>query len=293
VDLKGFLAGNRALVEGQLRTLFSALPGLSQPLKEAMEYSVFSEGKRIRPCLAIAACEAMEGQVEDVLPFAAAIEMIHTYSLIHDDLPCMDNDDLRRGRPTCHRVFGEAVALLAGDALLTEAFRVMADSHFCRVPPPVAQKVLYEIAKAAGAAGMVAGQAMDVVYEGKVGTKKIVNFIHRNKTSALIRASVVTGALVGRADRRHLSRFSAFGEAIGLAFQIKDDLLDVEGSEADVGKKLKKDWEKQTYVRYYGVAASKARIEALLKKAVESLAFLGKRADMLVQIANYIGHRSS
>lgn len=292
MDLEAFLAGNRKLVESQLRTLFSTLPGFSRTLKEAMEYSLFSDGKRIRPSLAIAACEAMEGRTEEVLPFAAALEMVHTYSLIHDDLPCMDDDDLRRGKPTCHKVFGEAVALLAGDALLTEAFRVMADPRTCHVPSSVAQRVIFEVARAAGAAGMVAGQAMDVLSEGKTGTKRIVNFIHRNKTSALIRASVLAGALVGRAGRVQLKAFTTFGESIGLAFQIRDDLLDVEGSEAEVGKKLNKDAEKQTYVKHYGVAGSKARIESLADKAVASLAFLGERASMLIQIANFIGRRS-
>ena len=292
MDLERFLAGNRKLVESHLRTLFSNLPGFSHTLKDAMEYSLFSDGKRIRPSLAIAACEAMEGRADEVLPFAAALEMIHTYSLIHDDLPCMDDDDLRRGKPTCHKVFGEAVALLAGDALLTEAFRVMADPQLCRVPPSVAQRVIFEVARAAGAAGMVAGQTMDVLSEGKAGTKRMVNFIHRNKTSALIRASILSGALVGRADRLQLRAFTTFGESIGLAFQIRDDLLDVQGTEAEVGKKLNKDAAKQTYVRHYGVEASKARIESLVDKAVASLAFLGKRANMLIQMANFIGHRS-
>ena len=140
---------------------------------------------------------------------------------------------------------------------------------------------------------MVAGQTMDVVYEGKRGTKRIVNFIHRNKTSALIRASVLAGALVGKAKRREMKAFATFGESIGLAFQIRDDLLDVEGTEAEVGKKLKKDTEKQTYVKHYGIAASKARIERLVEKAASSIAFLGAKADMLVQFANFIGHRSS
>ena len=257
-----------------------------------MEYSLFSEGKRIRPGLAIAACEAMGGDVEMVLPFASAIEMIHTYSLIHDDLPCMDNDDLRRGKPTCHKMFGEAVALLAGDALLTEAFRVMTDPAESPAPSEVTQKVVYEIARAAGAAGMVAGQTVDVIYEGKKGTKSIVNLIHRNKTGALIRASVLAGALVRNANKKELKCFTVFGESIGLAFQIRDDLLDVEGTEAEVGKKLQKDMEKQTYVRYYGIAASKARIDGLVNKAIASLRFLGPRADMLVQVANFIGHRS-
>ena len=213
MDLTTFLAEKRVLVGNRLRAIFSAIPAPSGILKDAMEYSLFSDGKRIRPGLAIAACEAMDGDVEMVLPFAAAIEMIHTYSLIHDDLPCMDNDDLRRGKPTCHKMFGEAVALLAGDALLTEAFRVMTDPRQLTAPPEVTRKVVYEIARAAGAAGMVAGQAVDVVYEGKKGTKRIVNLIDRNKTGALIRASVLTGALVGNANKKELQCFARFGES--------------------------------------------------------------------------------
>jgi geranylgeranyl diphosphate synthase type II len=204
----------------------------------------------------------------------------------------MDNDELRRGKPTCHKMFGDAVALLAGDALLTEAFRVMTDPRESSASPEITRKVVYEIARAAGAAGMVAGQAVDVIYEGKKGTKSIVNLIHRNKTGALIRASVLTGALVGNANKKELKCFTIFGESIGLAFQIMDDLLDVEGTEAEVGKRLKKDTEKQTYVRYYGIAASKARIDALVNKAIAALRFLGPGADMLVQVANFIGHRS-
>jgi geranylgeranyl diphosphate synthase type II len=184
------------------------------------------------------------------------------------------------------------VALLAGDALLTEAFRVMTDPRLCRVSPETTQKIVYEVSMAAGADGMVAGQTLDVLYEGKRGTKRIVNFIHRNKTSALIRASILTGALVGKANKKELKAFETFGESVGLAFQIRDDLLDVEGAEAEVGKKLNKDTEKQTYVRYYGISASKTRIEELVEKAISSVAFLGPKADILVQIAKFIGHRS-
>ena len=291
MDPTGFLTEKRVLVENELRMIFSTFRPSSSTLMEAMEYSLFADGKRIRPGLALAACEAMGGDVEVVLPFAAAIEMIHTYSLIHDDLPCVDNDDVRRGKPTCHKIFGEAVALLAGDALLTEAFRVMAAPRK-RPSPDVTQRVIYEIAGAAGAGGMVAGQAMDVAYEGKTGTKRIVNFIHRNKTSALIRASVLTGAIIGNAKRGELKCFATFGDSIGLAFQIRDDLLDVEGKEAEVGKKLKKDTEKQTYVKHYGIAASKARIDELVDKAVASVGFLGLKGEILVQIANFIGNRS-
>lgn len=293
MDLQNFLAAKKVIVENYLRTVFSSLSGRSGILKEAMEYSVFSNGKRVRPALAIAACEAMDGEVEQLLPFACSLEMIHAYSLIHDDLPCMDNDDMRRGKPTCHKVFGEGIALLAGDALLTEAFRIMADPRYSAVHPSVAREIIYEIAFAAGAEGMVGGQTMDVVYEGKKGTKSIVNFIHSAKTSALIRASVRTGALVGLASPPKLAKLTTYGESIGLAFQIKDDLLDAEGNEAEVGKKLKKDAEKQTYVKHYGIEASKARIDDLIDRAVSSVQFLGPRADILIQFANFIGHRSS
>ncbi len=293
MDLQNFLATKKVLVESKLRDIFSSFSASSKVLKDAMEYSLFSDGKRIRPALAIATCEAMDGDVEQVLPFASAIEMIHTYSLIHDDLPCMDNDEMRRGRATCHKVFGEAVALLAGDALLTEAFRVMADPRYLAVPPAVAAEIIYEIGRAAGAEGMVAGQTMDVIYEGKKGTKNIVNFIHRTKTSALIVASVRTGALVGHAPPDKLSRLTTYGECIGLAFQIKDDLLDEEGDEAEVGKKLKKDSDKQTYVKHYGIEASRAKIDDLVKRAVSSVQFLGPRADILKELAHFIGHRSS
>jgi geranylgeranyl diphosphate synthase, type II len=293
MDLKDFLAQTKSLVEDRLRAIFVTLPASSGALKEAMAYSVFSDGKRIRPAIAIAACEAINGSADDVLPFAASIEMIHSYSLIHDDLPSMDNDDLRRGRPTCHKVYGEAIALLAGDALLTEAFRVMADPHGSKLPKSIIQKIIYQIALAAGASGMVAGQAMDIIYEGKEGTKKIVNYIHKNKTSALIRSAVLAGALAGRANRSQLRSFAAFGESIGLAFQIKDDLLDVEGDEGQVGKKLKKDVDKQTYVKYYGVAASKKRVAELVERALSSIAFLGPETDILTQIAGFVAQRSS
>jgi geranylgeranyl diphosphate synthase, type II len=292
VELRSFLAEKRELVESRLRTICSAFPASSGKLKEAMEYSLLSDGKRIRPILAIAACEAAGGTAAAVLPFAVAIEMIHTYSLIHDDLPCMDNDDLRRGRPTCHKVYGEAIALLAGDALLTEAFTVMTDRHNAEVSPATARRIVHEVALAAGASGMVAGQSMDIAYEGRKGTKRIVKYIHRNKTSALIRAAVLAGAMAGRARAVQLKGFRIFGESIGLAFQIRDDLLDVEGTEAEVGKRLQKDADKQTYVRHYGIAASKAYMNALIDRAESSLAFLSEKADTLLQIARFVGNRS-
>jgi geranylgeranyl diphosphate synthase type II len=293
VDLGTYLHEKKIIIEDTLRDIcssFSTSPGM---LRDAMEYMLFSNGKRIRPILAIAACEAKEKSSDDLLPFACAIEMIHTYSLIHDDLPSIDNDDLRRGKPTCHRVFGEAVAILAGDALLTEAFRVMADTRYTeRIHPKIIKQIIFEIAMAAGTEGMVGGQVMDVLYDGKEGTKNILNFIHIHKTTALIRASVRTGSIIGGAKIKELTRFTRYGECIGLAFQIMDDLLDAEGDEEIVGKRLKKDTSKQTYIKHYGIVASKIRLEQLIEEAIESVEFLGGNSKILVELARFIGNRA-
>jgi geranylgeranyl diphosphate synthase type II len=294
VDLRTFLNEKRIVVEDFLRLIFASFTTSPEVLKDAMEHSLFSEGKRIRPILALAVCETKRGKAAAVLPFACAIEMIHTYSLIHDDLPCIDNDDLRRGKPTCHKVFGEAVALLAGDALLTEAFRVMTDPRFSsQTPPAIAREILYEIAQAAGAEGMIAGQVVDVLYDGKEGTKSILDYIHRNKTAALIRASVRVGALAGAAATRELQQFTTYGESLGLAFQIGDDLLDAEGDEKIVGKKLRKDVTKQTYIKHYGVAQSRARLDELVNEAIEAVKFLGPGGEALTELAEFVGKRSS
>lgn len=263
-------------------------------LRDAMEYSLFSDGKRIRPILAIAVCEANGKVSDDLLPVACAIEMIHTYSLIHDDLPSIDNDDLRRGKPTCHKVFGDAIAILAGDALLTEAFRIMADSHYTyRISPKVLKQMIFEIALASGAEGMVGGQVMDVLYDGKEGTKNVLNYIHIHKTSALIRASVRIGAIMGGAKVKELKNFTKYADCIGLAFQITDDILDEEGDEEVVGKRLKKDSGKQTYIKHYGITASRIKVEQLIEEAVESLRFLGDHAKILSDIARFVGNRVS
>jgi geranylgeranyl diphosphate synthase, type II len=294
VDTRSFLNEKRLVVEDFLHSVFATFTTSPDVLKDAMEHSLFSEGKRIRPILALAACDAKKGDAACVLPFACALEMIHTYSLIHDDLPCMDNDDMRRGKPTCHKVFGEAMALLAGDALLTEAFRVMTDPRFsAHTPPAIATRMIHEVARAAGAEGMIAGQVVDVLYDGKEGTRTILDYIHRNKTAALIRAAVLVGALAGEATTPELEQFTKYGESLGLAFQVGDDLLDAEGDEKLVGKKLRKDVTKQTYIKHYGIAQSKARLDELITEAVQALAFLGPRGEVLSELALFVGKRSS
>jgi geranylgeranyl diphosphate synthase type II len=206
----------------------------------------------------------------------------------------MDNDDLRRGRPTCHVVFGEAMAVLAGDALLTEAFRVMASTgNMTPGQASVACRIIFEVARSAGVEGMVGGQVLDVIYEGQEGSKEILDAIHRSKTAALLRAAVLAGALVAGVGDAMIARFTAYGDCIGLAFQIKDDLLDVDGDETEVGKRLKKDDAKQTYVKHYGIEASKQRITELINQAIVSIECLGPDGKMLVELARRMGDRAS
>ena len=294
MDLAAFLREKQIVVEESLKEIFSSLKTSPSVLRDSMGYMLFSHGKRIRPILAIAACEAQGKASDDLLPFACAVEMIHTYSLIHDDLPSLDNDDVRRGKPTCHKVYGEAMAILAGDGLLTEAFRIMADGRYAeRISPKIAKQVIFEVASAAGAEGMVAGQVMDVLYDGKEGTKNILEYIHSHKTTALIRASVRVGAIMGGAKTRALQKFTKYGECLGLAFQIMDDLLDVEGDEETVGKRLKKDSNKQTYVKHYGVVASRIKLEQLTDEAIRSVQFLGENSAVLTELARFIGSRVS
>ena len=292
MDLSSYLHEKKIVVENALKEIASSFQGSPTVLRDAMEYMLFSNGKRIRPILAITACEAKGRNSDALLPFACAVEMIHTYSLIHDDLPSIDNDEMRRGRLTCHKVFGDATALLAGDALLTEAFRVMADNRYTDgINPKIGRQLIFEVASAAGALGMVGGQVMDVLSEGIQGTKDILNFIHTHKTTALIRASVRVGAIFAGAKIRELRKLTKYGECVGLAFQVKDDLLDAEGDEATVGIRLKKDSNKQTYIKHYGPKASRIRLDRLVDEAVQATQFLGDQSTRLAEIARFIGSR--
>jgi len=296
VDLKVYLERRRRAVDKALERYLPGDKSHATTLIRAMRHSLFAGGKRIRPILALASAEALAGETRPVLPFACALEMVHTYSLIHDDLPAMDDDDLRRGKPTCHVVFGEAVAILAGDALLTEAFRVMAGAALQQgVNKTRALRAIREIAEASGAHGMVSGQVADIEAERSEPNLALVEFIHVRKTGALLLASVRTGALLSGASERALRKLSRYGECLGLAFQIADDILDAEGLTQVTGKRAGRDQvlQKVTFPAVMGVPAAKERASDLLAQAVAELEVFGRRAEPLRQIARYVVARAA
>ena len=264
-------------------------------LHRAMRYSLLAGGKRLRPILVLAAGEAFGAETEDLMPAACAIEMIHTYSLIHDDLPAMDNDDLRRGRPTCHKAFGEAVAILAGDALLTQAFRVLAMDAPRRNPEPQV-RVIRELATAAGTVdGMIGGQMADIENEGKQVDRPTLEYIHRSKTGALITAPVVVGGIIAGATEKQIEHLRAYGERIGLAFQIADDILDITSTSEQLGKTPGKDQaaHKATYPAVHGMAASETRASELVNEAMAIASRLGIDSRILEELARFIVARKS
>jgi geranylgeranyl diphosphate synthase type II len=291
MDLKAYLSEKRAIVEDALRGIFPGPEGPSADIISAMSYSLFAGGKRLRPILCVAGAEAVGGEAQDVLPVACAIELIHTYSLIHDDLPVMDDDDMRRGKPTSHKVFGEAVALLAGDGLLTKAFHVMADADFeHKVRPDALLTVIGLIAKAAGYEGMVGGQVVDIQSEGKEVDPHILEFIHIHKTAALISASVASGAILVGGEENQLKALTSYGHNIGLAFQVSDDILDIEGNSQALGKNVGSDERqgKSTYPTLLGLGRSKEIQRELVEQAIEFLDSFDQRSDPLREIARYI-----
>ena len=295
MNLQRYLEERSRLVDRALERVLpqnGTLPGM---LNQAMRYSLFSGGKRIRPILALASGEAVGAPLARVLPFACALEMIHAYSLIHDDLPAMDDDDLRRGKPTNHVVFGEGMAVLAGDGLLTEAFRVMAEGALRHgVDRTAALRALREVAIGAGAAGMVGGQVADLEAEGKKPTRTLVEYIHTRKTAALLRAAVRAGALVGGAQPKEFARLDRYGTALGLAFQVADDILDVEGGTDKTGKRAGRDAElhKVTYLAAVGIAKAKRRARELLDDALAALKPFDQSAEPLRQIALFVVERA-
>lgn len=289
--------GRRArLVERALKRWIPGAAEFPPRVHSAMRYSLFAGGKRLRPILALAGAEAVGGRAAAALPLACSLELIHTYSLIHDDLPCMDNDDLRRGRPTSHRVFGEALALLAGDALLTEAFRLLTRPDLMKNVSPVTRlRVIFHVAHAVGSLGMVGGQVMDISCQGKKIEKHLLEYIHSHKTGALIAASVYAGGLIGGASQKEGRALAGYGEKFGLAFQITDDLLDLHGEPRKLGKAVGKDQAqgKATYPALFGVNESRRQAEALMNEAISRLKPFDHKADPLREIARFILKRSN
>jgi geranylgeranyl diphosphate synthase type II len=297
MSLPAFFEEDRRIVERALEALLPAETAPPASIHRAMRYSVFVGGKRVRPILCLeAACifsASREAGIAAATPAACAVECIHTYSLIHDDLPALDNDDLRRGKPTCHKQFGEANAILAGDALLTLAFRAIADSA---LRPEQTVAVLLEISSAAGTVnGMVGGQVADLEAEGKSISPEQLEYIHRSKTAALIRACVVCGAICGGAAAADVERVRRFGENIGWAFQVVDDILDVEESSETLGKTAGKDQhqKKATYPALFGLEKSKQFADELAAAALAELAPFGERAGRLKQLAEFLVARRS
>lgn len=296
MDIKVYLDTRRQWVDDALDRYLPSEDTLPASLHKAMRYSVFAGGKRIRPVLMLAACEAVGGNPEQVLPTACAIEMVHTYSLIHDDLPAMDDDDFRRGRPTSHKVFGEAAAILAGDALLTEAFILLSNPEAQHaLPCEVVGRVTHTLARCAGSLGMVGGQVVDMESEGREIDLPTLEYIHTHKTGALILAALQCGALIGGAGPEAFQALTRYGEAAGLAFQVADDILDVVGDQATLGKDVGSDQArgKATYVALLGLASARQRARELKDLAISALEPLGTRAEPLRRIADYIVDRSS
>ena len=260
-------------------------------LQEAMRYSVLAGGKRLRPILTLTAAELAEAQEEEVMPAACALELIHNYSLIHDDLPCMDDDDMRRGQATNHKQFGSGMAVLAGDALLTLGFEIMADIDY--LPAERVLQATQELAKAAGNKGMIAGQVADIEAENKDISKEDLNYIHQHKTGALLKSSVRLGAILAGAEQEELAALTTYAEKLGFAFQIVDDVLDIEGDQEKLGKDIGSDQnrDKATFPALYGLEQSKKMAVDLCREAKEELSIFGEEAELLQELADYVVER--
>ncbi|MCT7953646.1 geranylgeranyl diphosphate synthase CrtE [Laspinema palackyanum] len=292
-DLSTYLGERQALVEAALD---QSLPiKAPETIYEAMRYSLLAGGKRLRPILCLASCELVGGTVDMAMPTACALEMVHTMSLIHDDLPAMDNDDYRRGKLTNHKVYGEDIAILAGDGLLVYAFEVVA-TQTQNVPAPRVLKAIAQLAHAFGADGVVGGQVVDLQCEGKTDTSvETLHFIHTHKTGALLEACVVCGAILGGASDEDVQRLSRYAQNIGLAFQIIDDILDITKTQEELGKTAGKDLQAQkaTYPSIWGLEESTRQAQALIEQAKAELASFGNKALPLLTLADFITNRSN
>ncbi len=294
MNIQAYLHKKKIIVDRSLEKLVPPATTYPSVVHEAMRYSLFAGGKRVRPLLAIASAEALGASSVGLLPLAGSLELVHTYSLIHDDLPAMDDDDFRRNRPTCHKVYGEAIAILAGDGLLNMAFEVLSDPKRLKIVPAARMlAIIREISTASGVFGMVGGQVVDIQSEGRDVELPTLEYIHTHKTGALIRASVRVGALYARAGKRQLAALSHYGELVGLAFQIADDILDLTGTREEIGKDagsdLKKD--KKTFPSFYGIEESRRRAVEVADKAVSLLKDFDRKADPLRELAKYIVER--
>ncbi len=291
MDIKSYLRKKRDVVDKALEALAPKATAFPPTVFDAMRYSLFAGGKRVRPILAIASAEALGAKQQGLLPIAGSLELIHTYSLIHDDLPAMDNDDFRRGRPTCHKVYGDAIAILAGDGLLNMAFEVLSDPRRLHaVPAKRMLAIIREISRSSGVFGMVGGQVVDMESEGKDVDFPTLEYIHTHKTGALIRASVRVGALYAGASEKKLKALTKYGEFVGLAFQIADDILDITGTQEEIGKDVGSDLKKgkKTFPSFYGLEESRRRAHEVVEKALASLKDFDKKADPLRELAQYI-----
>ncbi len=292
-DLKAYLSYRKQIIEAALVKIFPVASGLQKGVIEAARYSLFAGGKRLRPILCLAAAEVAGGDIEPVLPAACALEMIHTYSLIHDDLPAMDNDDFRRGVPTSHKVFGEAIAILAGDALLTEAFEYFALCSNNHVSAEKVVEVIRVAVRAAGYRGMIGGQVIDLECENRKVDLATVEYMHIHKTGALLSASLEIGAILGGGDEVQIRALKAYGHHFGLAFQITDDLLDVEGDPKLMGKTPGSDAakNKMTYPALLGIAQSRDAAREHVESSLEALESFDVTAEPLRAIARYLLER--
>lgn len=296
MNIRHYLKTRKDEVDAALERYLSEGRRYPENLYRSMRYSVMAGGKRLRPILAIASSETVGGDAVQVMPLACALEMIHTFSLIHDDLPSMDDDELRRGIPTNHKVFGEGMAVLAGDALLAEAFYCLTHPELLdAVPAPLLLEVVRDISAATGPRGMVGGQVIDIESEGKQLNIEALETLHRYKTGKLLTVSVTSGAKIAGADDNQLAALTRYGEAVGLAFQITDDILDIEGAEEEIGKPVGSDTErsKATFPAIVGMKGSKERGADLIRVAIDAIKDFGGEADPLRGIARYIIERRS
>ncbi|HFL3265070.1 TPA: polyprenyl synthetase family protein [Clostridioides difficile] len=290
MEFKQCLKEKASFVEKVLKEYMPKEEGYQKTVIEAMNYSLSAGGKRLRPILTLEACKIVGGNEDEAIPFAIAIEMIHTYSLIHDDLPALDNDDLRRGRPTNHKVYGEAMGILAGDALLNYAFEVMLAGSINKENPEKYLKAINEIAKGAGIYGMIGGQVVDVESENKQIEKEKLDYIHMNKTAAMMVGCMRAGATIGGANFEQMEEITKYAKNIGLSFQIVDDILDIVGDEAKLGKKVGSDIEnhKSTYPSLLGLDKSKEIAHNLIDEAKKSIEKLSDDVDFLKGLAEYV-----